>query len=137
MTGQIDIRQVAELLVCSDIGVAPYCGWMEYSGLKLFDYKAAALGIVASGEDGQPDTLRHRDTALIVSPCDQDALADAIVQLATDGEIRRCMGRKARTEAEKLHSWCHTAQQLDQIFAKVTERKINRETDPEMGASSA
>jgi glycosyltransferase involved in cell wall biosynthesis len=135
LTGQVAIHQVAELLASADIGVAPYCGWMEYSGLKLFDYKAAALGIVASGENGQPDTLRHGDTALIVPPCDEIALGDAVVQLATNAELRRCLGRKARIEAEQYHSWQNTARQLDQILVMVVERNRRGLTSPHARSS--
>jgi glycosyltransferase involved in cell wall biosynthesis len=119
MMGQVDIYQVAEQLKHADIGVAPYCGWMEYSGLKLFDYKAAALGIVASGENAHPATLCHERTAIIVPPCNEDALASAVLRLIADGELRRRLGREARLEAERLHSWRNTAEQLDQVFLEV------------------
>jgi glycosyltransferase involved in cell wall biosynthesis len=73
LTGLLNIRQVADYLVKSDIAVSPYCGWMEFSGLKLFDYKAAGLAIVASGQDGHPKTLKHGNTGWIVPPCDVDS----------------------------------------------------------------
>lgn len=123
LTGQLDIRQVANCLSTADIGVAPYCGWMEFSGLKLFDYKSAGLAIVATGQNGQPATLTHGETALIVPPCDEDALANAILSLAADRELRRKLGQKARLEAEMYHTWQHTAQQLEAVFASVLARK--------------
>jgi glycosyltransferase involved in cell wall biosynthesis len=121
MMGQVDIHQVAERLKHADIGVAPYCGWMEYSGLKLFDYKAAALGIVASGENGHPATLCHEQTAIIVPPCNEGALAAAILRLIIDVELRRKLGREARLEAERVHSWRHTAEQLERVFLEVLQ----------------
>jgi glycosyltransferase involved in cell wall biosynthesis len=120
MTGQLPIDQVAARLAHADIGAAPYCGWMEYSGLKLFDYKAAGLAIIASGENGQPDTLSHERTALIVPPCDVQALAAGIVRLAGDEALRRSMGHAGRLEAEEQHSWRHTALQLQGVFERVT-----------------
>jgi glycosyltransferase involved in cell wall biosynthesis len=119
MTGQLDIHQVANHLAKADIGAAPYCGWMEYSGLKLFDYKAAGLAVVASGENEQPATLKHGTTGWIVPPCTEAALADAIVHLVEDQDLRRMMGRNARLEAEQRHSWRSTALQLQQVFEEV------------------
>jgi glycosyltransferase involved in cell wall biosynthesis len=119
LTGQLNIHQVAQRLSQADIGVAPYCGWMEFSGLKLFDYKSAGLATVASGQDGQPATLEHGVTGWIVPPCDEAALAEALVKLAGDPELARRIGRLARIEAEKAHTWRHTVEQLDQIFSKV------------------
>jgi glycosyltransferase involved in cell wall biosynthesis len=89
---------------------------MEFSGLKLFDYKAAGLATVASGANGQPTTLKHEQTALIVPPCDEDALSAAMIRLAHDAELRRQMGQAARLEAEACHSWRHTAVQITDIF---------------------
>lgn len=116
LTGQLDIREVAEHLSKADIGVAPYCGWIEYSGLKLFDYKSAGLAIIASGENEQPAILIHGETAWIVPPCNEGSLGEAILMLARDSELRRKMGQAARLEAEELHSWRRTVLELDRIF---------------------
>jgi len=121
LTGQLSIEQVAQCLAQVDIGVAPYCGWMEFSGLKLFDYKSAGLATVASGQAGQPATLEHGVTGWIVPPCDEAALADALIMLVTDRELTRRIGRAARLEAERQHTWKRTAEQLDQIFCSLTQ----------------
>jgi len=118
LTGQLNINQVANRLAVADIGVAPYCGWMEFSGLKLFDYKSAGLAIVTSGTNGQPATIEQGVTGLIVPPCEEKPLADALYKLVTDSELRRSLGRKARKVAEDSHSWMHTANQLVQVFER-------------------
>ncbi len=118
-TGALNTEDYAPLLADADIGLAPYCGWPEYSGLKLFDYKAAGLAVIASGEDGRPATLSHAQTGWIVPPCDQTALADAMARLAADASLRRRLGRNARLEAEANHGWDATARRLDAIFAEL------------------
>jgi glycosyltransferase involved in cell wall biosynthesis len=118
-TGRLLIEDYATHLACADIGLSPYCGWEEYSGLKLFDYKAAGLACIASGKDGQPVTLSHGKTGLIVPPCDEKALCDAICQLAGDRESMRKMGQAGRLEAEVLHGWDNTVRQLEQVFTRL------------------
>jgi glycosyltransferase involved in cell wall biosynthesis len=118
-TGQLEPKAFASRLAQADIGLSPYCGWKEYSGLKLFDYKAAGLAVIASGENDQPVTLRHGQTAWIVPPCDEDALTEAILHLAADPDLRRRLGRQARLEAEAVHGWDHTASQLERVLEQV------------------
>jgi len=119
LTGQLPIDQLAKCLALSDIGVSPYCGRVEYSGLKLLDYKAAGLPVIASGIDGQPSVIEHGRTGLIVPPCDEDALCEALILLATNPIFRFSMGREARIDAEQHHCWRHTAKQLEWMIEKV------------------
>jgi glycosyltransferase involved in cell wall biosynthesis len=118
-TGRLSVEKFAPILACADMGVAPYCGWKEFSGLKLFDYKAAGLAVIVSGQDGKPATIKHGETGWIVPPCDQDALCEAILMVSGNPELRRSLGRKARIDAEKHNGWDHTARQLDHLFKRV------------------
>jgi glycosyltransferase involved in cell wall biosynthesis len=68
--GFLRISQAAPILARCEIALSPYCGRVEYSGLKLLDYKAAGLATIASGEAGEPAVLRHGQTGWIVPPCD-------------------------------------------------------------------
>ncbi len=117
-TGQIPARDYAPILAGADIGVSPYCNWIEYSGLKLFDYKAAGLAIIASGDDSNPKTLTHDETGLIIPPCDEEALTRALTQLLADPQKRKTLGQNARHEAELKHTWKITGQQIDHILRK-------------------
>ncbi len=121
-TGALDARRMVTHLAGAEIGVSPYCGRVEYSGLKLLDYKAAGLATIASGANGQPALITHGQTGWIVPPCDADALSDAIVHLVRNPQERRRLGQAARQEAETMHSWSHTAQALENLFRQVTEQ---------------
>jgi glycosyltransferase involved in cell wall biosynthesis len=121
--GHLSPEQYAPLLAQADIGVSPYCGWPEYSGLKVLDYKAAGLPTIASGQNGHPETLRNGETGVIVPPCDAGSLCQAIVDLCGDRASRTRMGRAARIEAESMHQWNHTAERLEQVFRDVVSRE--------------
>lgn len=122
-TGQLSAEQYAPYLAAADIGVSPYCGWKEYSGMKLFDYKAAGLAVIASGENGQPDTLVHGQTGWIVPPCDEDALLEALQLFTRDHQLRRSIGQTARIDAEKRHGWDHTVDQIEEIIHSLIGTK--------------
>jgi glycosyltransferase involved in cell wall biosynthesis len=55
-TGVLQPSEFAPYLRMADIGLSPYCGRVEFSGLKLLDYKAAGLATIASGQAG---SCRH------------------------------------------------------------------------------
>lgn len=120
-TGALPPEKYGEILASCHIGLSPYCGWSEYSGLKLFDYKAAGLAIIASGENGQPKTLVHNKTGIIVPPCDENALINAMKVLIKDREFTVTLGQQSRFEAEATHSWGHSAQQIINIINQFVE----------------
>lgn len=123
--GPLPATQYARHLATCDVGVAPYYGRVEYSGLKVLDYKAAGLAVVASGERGKPGIIQHGRTGWIVPPGDAVALRDALAHLAADRELGRNLGRLARLEAESQHSWRATAEQLASLFTALTERQVS------------
>jgi glycosyltransferase involved in cell wall biosynthesis len=118
-TGRVCTAELAEYLKDVEIGVSPYCGRDEYSGLKLLDYKAAGLATIASGESGEPKVIEHGRTGLIVPPCNEIALCEALTLLVTNGGLRRRLGQTARIEAETEHSWHNTAVQLCEVFERI------------------
>jgi glycosyltransferase involved in cell wall biosynthesis len=118
-TGQLATQQISNLLANADIGLSPYCGRAEYSGLKILDYKAAGLAIIASGEYGQPAVIDHGRTGWIVPPCDEMALRQAIFELASDEKKRIQLGQEARREAERFHSWKHTAREIESLLTEI------------------
>ena len=123
-TGQLSSEDFAPILANADIAVSPYCGWVEYSGLKLFDYKAAGLAIIASGENGAPVTINHGDTGLIIAPCDLQALTDTIHNLILDRNLRIKLGQNARKDSELNNTWKITSRKIEtQLIETVSLKK--------------
>lgn len=120
-TGALPPEKYGEILAICHIGLSPYCGWSEFSGLKLFDYKAAGLAIIASGQNGQPKTLVHNKTGLIVPPCDEKALISAMKILTQDHNLTATLGQQARFEAEAKHTWRHSAENIINILNQFVD----------------
>ncbi|MCZ7584033.1 MAG: glycosyltransferase family 4 protein [Deltaproteobacteria bacterium] len=85
---------VQELLPAVDVLAVP----SHYEGLSLTLCEAMACGIpaVATRVGGNPEVIDHGLNGLLVPPRDPDALADAIVSLFGDDELRRRLGTAAR-----------------------------------------
>lgn len=115
--------EYAPMLAAADVGLSPYCGWPEFSGLKVLDYKAAGLPTIFSGVNGQPPTLTDGVTGLRVPPCEAAPLAAAIARLSADPAARIRMGQAARFEAEARHGWEQTAERIEAVFRDVLARR--------------
>ncbi len=113
------------MLAAADIGLSPYCGWPEYSGLKIFDYKAAGMATITSGVNGQPSSVIPGVNGLIVPPCEEAPLAEAILSLVNSPETTREMGRAARVQAENDHRWTHTAEKIEKILLELKVPKAS------------
>jgi glycosyltransferase involved in cell wall biosynthesis len=113
-TGVVAPADVPGLLRSMDVGVAPYPAMERFyfSPLKVLEYMAAGLAVVASdvGEVGQ--VVEDGRTGLLAPPGDAAALCDAMYRLWEDVDLRRRLGAAAREEVLAHHTW-------DQALARI------------------
>jgi alpha-maltose-1-phosphate synthase len=121
MVGAVAPEQVPATLEGALVAVAPYpdSGDHYFSPLKVYEYGAAALPVVASRIGEIPAVVEDGRTGLLVPPSDPAALAAAIDTLAADPETARRMGAAARERMEARHSWSSV---LDATLAPVAHR---------------
>jgi len=122
MVGTVPHADVARLLCEADIGLAPYApdAPTYFSPLKLFEYLAAGLAIVAADIPGIRDVVGD-DAALLHTPGDADAVADAVARLAADRDERVRLGRRARALAE-LHTWEERARRILHVVQQLSSQ---------------
>jgi len=83
------------------------------SPLKLFEYMAAGLPVVAPEQPNLREVLENEGNALLFPREDERALSDAIARLVGDGELRRRLGRAARrTVVERDLTWRGNARRV-------------------------
>jgi colanic acid/amylovoran biosynthesis glycosyltransferase len=61
----------------------------------LMEAGALNLPLISTQISGIPELVRHNETGLLVPSGDAEALADAITTLATNSELRFCLGQQA------------------------------------------
>lgn len=81
------------------------------SPLKLFQYLAAGIPVIASDVPALRELLRHRENAYMVEPDDPRALADAIKTVAFDRQLSLNL-MKNGLETAKRFTWRKRAEAL-------------------------
>jgi len=89
----------AELFRRASIVALPYIDASQ-SGVIPIAY-AFAKPVIATAVGSLPEMIDHGRTGYLVPPCDERALADAIVHLLQDKELRRQLGANGR---QKIHA---------------------------------
>jgi glycosyltransferase involved in cell wall biosynthesis len=120
-TGALPHAQMPAAFAAADVGVAPFdvlahaplALGFYWSPLKVFEYMAAGLPVVAPGIDRIASLVENgREGILYVSGDNAEtkthrhaeALADALLEL-TDPQVRRRMSAAARERAVRDYSW--------------------------------
>lgn len=92
-----DIMEVRDFLAAIDIFVMP--SLLEGQPLALLEAMAMAKPIAASDIPGINGTVQNRETALLVRPDDETALAEGLIELIQDRSFARRLGLGARGKA--------------------------------------
>jgi len=111
-TGHSDC--VAELIPLMDI----FCltSLWEPFGLVLVEAMACGKPVVAFGSGGIPEVVENGIHGRLVCVGDTSALADAIVTLLADAELRAAMGREGRRRAKRLFSSRSAAHEYSELY---------------------
>ncbi len=108
--GAVAPHEVPAALRGAAVAVAPYpadvgATGQYFSPLKVYEYAAAGLPVVASRVGQVPVAVRHGHTGLLVPPSDPTSLARAIDTLVADPAGARAMGLAGRELMVREHSW--------------------------------
>lgn len=75
------------------------------SPMKLFEYMASGVPIVASDLPVLSEVLDHERTALIANADDPHAWETAVRRLMSDAKLRKTLATNAYSQLERCHTW--------------------------------
>ncbi len=85
-----------------------------YSPLKLYEYMACGIPVVASRLPGF-EVVEKSNAGVLVDPGDTVTLAEAVIGLLKNEELRETMGRNGRQLVVQNHSWQKVAEKISDI----------------------
>jgi glycosyltransferase involved in cell wall biosynthesis len=121
LTGEVDYARVPGLLARMDVAVAPYprLSNFYFSPLKMYEYMAAGVPIVASAIGQITEVLSHRKTALLHPPGSVSKMVAHIEELRDRPRLRARLAREARRLAVKRFTWDRNAARVLSMVATL------------------
>jgi glycosyltransferase involved in cell wall biosynthesis len=128
-TGAIPHDEMPAYLAAADVGVAPFdlgahgplALGFYWSPLKIFEYMAAGLPVVAPAVDRLPHLVSASE-GLLYTPPDHRGLAAALESLC-DEAVRSQLGAAARARAVAEYSWAAHCRTLEHALNEALARR--------------
>jgi glycosyltransferase involved in cell wall biosynthesis len=111
------LSDVRPALAAMDLFIHP--GDPEPFGLVNLEAMAMGKPIVAFAHGALPEIVLHGETGLLVPPGDEEALADAVLDLLGDPQRRSAMGAAARQRVEEHFTSQRMAAEVDSALGAV------------------
>ena len=118
-TGFIHRQDFVNRYYGADIFVFPPI-WDEGFGIPPIEAMAAGLPIVASRSGALPETVIEGETGFLVEKNDPKALAQRMLRLLKDDDLREKMGRAARRHVLKTFTWERAAELLEARYRRLS-----------------
>jgi len=115
LRGHVPYDRVPDVLAQASVALLPLpdepVARLFTSPLKLFDYMAAGVPIVASDLPALREVLRHEENALLARPDDPDAFAAAVRRILAEPSLAARLGAQAQADVHR-YSWDARAESL-------------------------
>ncbi len=112
---------VHEILAALDVFVLP--SREESLPLSILEAQASGLPVVATTVGGIPECIDHQRTGLLVPPADVPRLAEAVLSVVLDPQLRRRLGEAGRESVLKDFSLAGQSAAIEAALAGVVRRR--------------
>ena len=121
--GQVPYSRVPEYLSKMDIFVVPSVDESESFGVAAVEASACGLPIIASKVGGLPEVVVDKSTGLIVPPKDPSAIAEALVHLIENPDLRQEYGRRGREFVMRNYNWQENALRMEKLYREILKQR--------------
>jgi glycosyltransferase involved in cell wall biosynthesis len=124
LVGRVPYEDIPRFLLKASIGwfpLLPTLNYLKSTPIKLFEYTAARLPIVASDMGFIEEIVKENDCGLLVKPGDPKANAEAILYLFEHPEEARRMGKNGRQAVREKYTWETEAEKLLELYGELLE----------------
>lgn len=126
-TGKVPWERLYLYVNAFDVATAPYSKTINFqsgrSSLKILEYFACKKPVVASQTEVIPEVvdLTKKSLGITVQPEDAKALAEAILSLLKNENLREQMGKEGRVYVERERSWKIVAEKTEEIINNLAK----------------
>jgi glycosyltransferase involved in cell wall biosynthesis len=113
-SGRLDSGELGQVLGASL--ALTYVSYFEGFGIPIVEAFRCGVPVITSDVTSMPEVAG--DAALLVDPFNPDSIADAMIRIAEDEELRNELIRKGR-DRRNLYTWQRTADLFWQSIEKA------------------
>lgn len=111
-------EMLASLYSCADVFAFPSI--QEGQGITLLEAQASATPVVSFNLGGIKEAVLNKETGLLVEPRSEE-LAEAILSLLSNDELREKMGTKGRSFVSENLSWALCAKRMLKVYREALQ----------------
>lgn len=121
-TGRLDNNRIATLYQSADVMINPSLA--DNMPISILESLASGVPVVSTNVGGVPYLVTHHETALLVSPGDDRAMADAVVSILGNPALGDSL-RQAGYRIIRDYTWPRVRGQLFAVYRSVLEDTKN------------
>lgn len=121
ITGHLDYEKMAGILSKSDICVIP-SHWENFPYVCL-EAMSAARGIIGSSAGGMSEMLDNGNAGILIPPKSPRKIADSILRLINDAELRIQLGKNARKRVLQEYNVDKIGKMYEESYMRAIERR--------------
>ena len=118
-TGYAPHSKVVKYITMSKLGLTllqPIPRYINAVPIKLFEYMACGLPVVASNFPEISKVIKEADCGILVDPTNVDEIANAIIYLLEHPEEAKRMGNSGRRAVEEKYNWERMEEKLFELY---------------------
>jgi glycosyltransferase involved in cell wall biosynthesis len=122
MHGWISRKEVSKLLSATKVGLVvlhPLENYLDSYPVKLFEYMAAAIPVVASDFPLWKTIIENAGCGLVVDPQDPDKISEAICWLLEHPVEAEQMGKRGEKAVQNIYNWDREAEKLLSMYERI------------------
>lgn len=116
MLGKLPHDAMPKLFHAADVMVVPSV--REAFGMVALDASATGIPVIASKVGGLPEIIGDGCTGILVPPGDEEELAQAIIRLVQDEELRLRLGTAGRQRSLRF-AWNRISAEMERVYNQV------------------
>lgn len=117
--GAVAHDQVCDAMRRFYVYVMPSVYESETFGVSAVEAAACGVPVVASRVGGVPEAVNDSVTGLLVPPGDPKAVADAVIRLAEDRDLRNKMAAAGPRFVRRHYQWSESLERMESIYRRI------------------
>lgn len=119
----VPLDELPQYYAAASVVVVPTRGARACGSLAAAEAMATGKVVVASDVGGIPEFVADGATGVLVPTESPDRLAEAVVSLLNDPDLRAKLGRAGRRRVEELFDTTATNQEFERVFREVANQR--------------